>query len=133
MKQPIVKTRKNVLGRDVKITKTGNKKTREVTGNYVSKVRTATDTRGGKRVVKSRLELDPAMSYANVRNVTKYTGVAGLKRAVSSKPGSDRKTVNVVKPNVNPKKAKEEGNKLTVRQFAEKNYKGKNLPKRFKD
>jgi hypothetical protein len=132
-KKPSTKTRTNILGRDVKVTKTGNKKTREVTGNYVSKVRTATDTRGGKRVVKSRIELDPAMNYANVRNVTKFTGIAGLKRAVSSKPGSDRKTVNVVKPNVNPKKAKEEGNKLTVRQFAEKNYKGKNLPKRFKD
>ena len=132
-KKPSTKTRTNLFGRDVKVTKTGNKKTREVTGKYVSKVRTATDTRGGKRVVKSRIELDPAMNYANVRNVTKFTGIAGLKRAVSSKPGSDRKTVTVVKPNVDAKKAKQEGNTLSVRQFAEKNYKGKNLPKRFKD
>lgn len=131
-KKPSVKTRTNLLGRDVKVTKVGNKKTREVTGNYVSKTRTATDTKGGKKVTKSRIEVDPTMGYGSVRNVTKFTGVAGLKRAVSSKPGAVRKTVYDMKAEVDPKRAKESGNKMSVRELAEKKYKGSNLPKRFK-
>lgn len=132
-KKSSVKTRTNLLGRDVKVTKTGNTKTREVTGNYVSKTRTATDTKGGKRVTKSRIEVDPAMGYGSVRNVTKFTGVAGLKRALSSKPGAVRKTVYDMKSEVDPKRAKQSGNKMSVRELAEKKYKGSNLPKRFKD
>jgi hypothetical protein len=132
-KEPSVTTRKNILGRDVKITKTGNKKTREVTGNYVSKTRTATDTKGGKKVTKSRIEVDPAMGYGSVRNVTKFTGAAGLKRALSSKPGAVRKTVYDMKSEVDPKRAKQSGTKMSVRELAEKKYKGSNLPKRFKD
>jgi hypothetical protein len=133
MKQPIVKTRKNVLGRDVKITKTGNKKTREVTGNYVSKTRTATDTKGGKKVTKSRIEVDPAMGYGSVRNVTKFTGAAGLKRALSSKPGAVRKTVYDMKAEVDPKRAKQSGTKMSVRELAQTKYKGGNLPRKFKN
>lgn len=129
-KEPVVKTRKNVLGRDVKITKTGNKKTREVTGDYVSKVRTATDIKGGKKVSKSRVELDPSMGYASVRNVTKFTGPAGLKRAFSTKPGPPRKNVFAINADVNPKRAKEQGNKLSVREVAKKYYKGSNLPRK---
>jgi hypothetical protein len=133
MKQPIVKTRKNVLGRDVKITKTGNKKTREVTGNYVSKTRTSTDTKGGKKVTKSRIEVDPTMGYGSVRNVTKFTGAAGLKRALSSKPGAVRKTVYDMKAEVDPKRAKQSGTKMSVRELAQTKYKGGNLPRKFKD
>jgi len=131
-KEPSVTTRKNILGRDVKVTKTGNTKTREVTGNYVSKTRTATDTKGGKRVVKSRIEVDPVMGYGSVRNVSKYTGIAGLKRSVSSKPGSDRKDVYTMTAQVDPKNAKKVGNKLSVRELAQKKYKGTNLPRKFK-
>jgi hypothetical protein len=133
MKQPVVKTRKNVLGRDVKITKVGNKKTREVTGNYVSKTRTSVDTKGGKKITKSRIEVDPAMGFGSVRNVTKYTGLAGLKRAFSSKPSSVRKTVYDMKSEVDPKRAKQSGNKMSVRELAQTKYKGGNLPRRFKD
>ena len=128
-KDPIV-TRKNLLGRDVKITRTKNKKVREVTGDYVSKVRTATDIKGGKKVSKSRVELDPAMGYASVRNVTKYTGLGGLKRAVSSRQGPPRKDVFSINADVNPKRAKAQGNKLNVREVAKKYYKGTNLPRR---
>lgn len=131
-KDPIVKTRKNLLGRDVKVTKTGNKKTREVTGDYVSKTRTSVATKGGKKVTKSRIEVDPVMNYGSVRNVSKYTGVAGLKRAVSSKPGSDRKSVYKMTAQVDPKGAKLIGNKLSVRELAEKKYKGTNMPRKYK-
>ena len=128
-KDPIV-TRKNLLGRDVKITRTKNKKVREVTGNYVSKVRTATDIKGGKKVSKSRVELDPTMGYASVRNVTKYTGIGGLKRAVSSRQGPPRKDVFSIKAEVDPKRAKKEGQTKSVREVAKKYYKGSNLPRR---
>jgi hypothetical protein len=133
MKKPSVKTRTNLLGRDVKVTKVGNKKTREVTGNYVSKTKTSVDTKGGKKVTKSRIEVDPAMGFGSVRNVTKYTGLAGLKRAVSAKPGTDRKKVYTMKSEVNAKKAKEQGNKLSVRELAKSKYKGTNMPRRYND
>lgn len=133
MNKPIkIKTRKNLLGRDVKVSTSGNKKTREVTGNYVSKTRTSVPTKGGKKVTKSRLEVDPVMNYGSVRNVTKYTGLAGLKRAVSAKPGTERKKVFKLTGEVDPKRAAQTGNKLSVRELVQKKYKGDNMPRKFK-
>jgi len=125
-----VRTRKDIFGRDVKVVKSKNSKTRTVTGDYVAKTRTATDIKGGKRISKSRVELDPSMGYGSVRNVTKYTGAAGLKRAFSTKPGASRKTVYDMKAEVDPKRAKKEGQNKSVRQFAQEKYKGTNFPRR---
>jgi hypothetical protein len=124
-----VRTRKDIFGRDVKVVKTKNSKTRTVTGDYVAKTRTSRDVKGGKRVTKSRIELDKEMGVGNVRNVTKYTGLAGLKRVLT--PNKYRKDVNKVAGVVNPKLAAETGNKKSVTQSIIPRYKGKNLPRTY--
>ena len=131
MKQPSVKTRKDLFGRDVKVTRSGNTKTKEVTGDYVSKTKVVKNIKGGKQVTKSRMEIDPSMGYGSVRNVTKYRGLAGLKKELDMKPSTDRKKVSSMAAGVNPAKAKATKNKLTVREMAQKKYKGTNLPKKF--
>jgi hypothetical protein len=125
-----VRTRKDIFGRDVKVVKSKHTKTRTVTGDYVSKTRTAQDVKGGKRITKSRLELDPSMGVGNVRNVKKYTGIAGLKRTFA--PNKYRKTVDRRGGVVDPKLAAITGNKKSVRELIVPMYKGKNLPRTYK-
>ena len=84
MKQPSVKTRKDLFGRDVKVTRNKDVKTKEVTGNYVAKTKVVKGVKGGSKVTKSRMEVDPSMGYGSVRNVTKYTGLAGLKKELDT-------------------------------------------------
>lgn len=131
MKQPSVKTRKDLFGRDVKVTRDKGVKTKEVTGNYVAKTKVTKGVKGGKQVTKSRIEVDPSMGFGSVRNVTKYTGAAGLKKQLDMNPASKRKKVSSMAAGVNPEKAKLTKNKLTVREMAQKKYKGTNLPKKF--
>lgn len=131
MKQPSVKTRKDLFGRDVKVTRNKGVKTKEVTGDYVAKTKVTKSVKGGKQVTKSRIEVDPSMGFGSVRNVTKYTGAAGLKRQLDMNPTSKRKKVSSMAAGVNPEKAKLTKNKLTVREMAQKKYKGTNLPKKF--
>ena len=127
---PKVRTRKDIFGRDVKVIKTKHSKTRTVTGDYVAKTRTSRDVRGGKKITKSRIELDPSMGVANVRNVTKYTGLAGLKRTLA--PNKYRKDVDKRSGVVDPKLAAATGNKKSVRQTIVPMYKGKNMPRTYK-
>lgn len=131
MKQPSVKTRKDVFGRDVKVTRDKGVKTKEVTGNYVAKTKVVKGVKGGSKVIKSRMEVDPSMGYGSVRNVTKYKGLAGLKKQLDMNPSTDRKKVFSMAAGVNPKVAKATNNKLTVRELAQKKYKGTNMPKKF--
>lgn len=125
-----VHTRKDMFGRDVKVVKSKHTKTRTVTGDYVAKTRTAQDVNGGKRITKSRIELDPSMGVANVRNVKKYTGLAGLKRTVA--PNKYRKTVDRRSGVVDSKLAAATGNKKSVREVIVPMYKGKNMPRTYK-
>lgn len=131
MKQPSVKTRKDLFGRDVKVTRNKGVKTKEVTGDYVSKTKVVKGVKGGKQITKSRMEVDPSMGFGSVRNVTKYTGLAGLKRELDMKKSTDRKKVSSMAAGVNPEKAKANKNKMSVREMAKKKYKGTNLPKKF--
>lgn len=131
MKQPSVKNRKDVFGRDVKVTRDKGVKTKEVTGNYVSKTKVVKGVKGGKQVTKSRMEVDPSMGFGSVRNVTKYTGLSGLKKELDMNKSTDRKKISSMAAGVNPTKAKLTKNKLTVREMAQKKYKGTNLPKKF--
>jgi hypothetical protein len=71
------------------------------------------------------------MGFGSVRNVTKYTGAAGLKRELDMNKSTERKKVSSMAAGVNPSKAKATKNKLTVREMAQKKYKGTNLPKKF--
>lgn len=125
-----VRTRKDVFGRDVKIVKSKHTKTRTVTGDYVAKTRTSRDVNGGKKIMKSRIELDKDMGVGNVRNVTKYTGIAGLKRTFDS--GKLRKDVKKRSGNVDPKLAAASGNKKSVTQTLIPMYRGTNLPRTYK-
>lgn len=131
MKQPSVKTRKDLFGRDVKVTRNKGVKTKEVTGDYVSKTKVVKGVKGGKQITKSRMEVDPSMGFGSVRNVTKYTGAAGLKRELDMKKSTARKKVSSMAAGVNPEKAKVTKNKMSVREMAKKKYKGTNLPKKF--
>jgi hypothetical protein len=131
MKQPSVKTRKDLFGRDVKVTRNKDVKTKEVTGNYVAKTKVVKKVPGGKNITKSRMEVDPSMGYGSVRNVNKYTGLAGLKKELDMKKSTDRKKISTMAAGVNPTKAKLTKNKLTVREMAQKKYKGTNMPKKF--
>lgn len=132
MKQPIVKTRKNILGRDVKITRAGNEKTREVTGNRIAKTTVTKDLKtGGRKITTSKMVVSPREQMVDVINKTKYTGAAGRKRVLDVNPETSRKKKTVKAFNVNPEKAKVTKNKLSVRESAKKAYKGTNLPKKF--
>lgn len=132
MKQPIVKTRKNILGRDVKITRAGNEKTREVTGNRIAKTTVTKDLKtGGRKITTSKMVVSPREQMVDVINKTKYTGAAGRKRVLDVNPETSRKKKTVKAFNVNPEKAKVTKNKLSVRESAKKAYKGTNLPRRY--
>jgi hypothetical protein len=132
MKQPLVKTRKNLLGRDVKITRSGNEKTREVTGNRVAKTTVSKNLKtGGKKITSSKMVISPREQMVDVINKTKYTGAAGRKRMLDVNPDTSRKKTTSKAFGVDPKKAKETKNKLSVRESAKKMYKGTNQPKRF--
>lgn len=131
-KDPIVKTRKNILGRDVKITRAGNEKTREVTGNRVAKTTVTKDLKtGGRKITTSKMVVSPREQMVDVINKTKYTGAAGRKRVLDVNPETSRKKKTVKAFNVNPEKAKVTKNKLSVRESAKKAYKGTNLPRRY--
>lgn len=127
---PIV--RKNLLGRDVKITVDGNTKTREVTGNRMARTKVTKDlSTGGKKVTTSTLKVSPREQMVDVTNKTKYTGAAGRKRMLDVNPSTDKRSSTSKAFAVNPEKAKETGNKLSVRERAQKMYKGKNLPRGY--
>lgn len=131
-KDPIVKTRKNILGRDVKITRAGNEKTREVTGNRVAKTTVTKDLKtGGRKITTSKMVVSPREQMVDVINKTKYTGAAGRKRVLDVNPETSRKKKTAKAFNVNPEKAKVTKNKLSVRESAKKAYKGSNLPRRY--
>lgn len=131
-KDPIVKTRKNILGRDVKITRAGNEKTREVTGNRIAKTTVTKDLKtGGRKITTSKMVVSPREQMVDVINKTKYTGAAGRKRVLDVNPETSRKKKTVKAFNVNPEKAKVTKNKLSVRESAKKAYKGTNLPRRY--
>jgi hypothetical protein len=132
MKQPLAKTRKNLLGRDVKITRAGNEKTREVTGNRVAKTTVTKDLKtGGKKITSSKMVVSPREQMIDVVNKTKYTGAAGRKRVLDVNPETSRKKTTSKAFAVDPKKAKETKNPLSVRQSAKKMYKGTNVPRRY--
>jgi hypothetical protein len=131
-KDPIVTSRRNILGRDVKITRSGNEKTREVTGNRVAKTTVAKNLKtGGKKITSSKMVISPREQMIDVTNKTKYTGVAGRKRMLDVNPETSRKKTTSKAFGVDAKKAKETKNKLSVRESAKKMYKGSNLPRRY--
>ena len=130
MKAPI--ERKNLLGRDVKITRDGNTKTREVTGNKMARTKVTKDLEGGgRKVTTSTIKMSPREKMVDVVNKTKYTGAAGRKRVLDVNPDTKRKTTVAKAFNVNPAKAKATGNKLSVRDKAKKMYKGTNQPRNY--
>lgn len=130
MKAPI--ERKNLLGRDVKITTSGNTKTREVTGNRMAKTTTTKDlASGGKKITTSKIKVSPREQMVDVTNKTKYTGAAGRKRMLDVNPETSRTKTTSKAFAVNPEKAKETKNTLPVREKAKKAYKGTNLPRRY--
>jgi hypothetical protein len=131
-KEPSVKTRTNLLGRDVTVTKSGNTKTREVTGNRVAKTTVSKDLKtGGKKITASKMVVSPRERMVDVVNKTKYTGAAARKRVLDVNPDTSRKKTTSKAFSVNPDKAKVTKNKLSVRESAKKAYKGTNLPRRF--
>lgn len=126
------KTRKNLLGRDVKITREGSTKTREVTGNRVAKTRVSKDLKtGGRKVTVSKIKISPREQMVDVTNKTKYTGAAGRKRMLDVNPSTDRKKTTSKAFAVDAKKAKETNNIFSVRERAKKAYKGTNLPRKY--
>jgi hypothetical protein len=130
MKAPI--ERKNLLGRDVKITTSGSTKTREVTGNKMAKTKVASElTGGGKKVTVSKIKTSPREQIVDVTNTTKYTGAAARKRALDVNPDTKRKATTARAFNVNPIKAVLTGNKLSARDKAKKMYKGTNEPRNY--
>jgi hypothetical protein len=132
MKQPAVKNRKDLFGRDVKVTRDKGVKTKEVTGKYVAKTKVTKNAMGGgKKITKSTLKVSPREQMVDVTNKTKYTGAAARKRVLDVNPETSRKKTTSKAFNVNPAKAIATGNKLSVRESAKKMYKGTNLPKKF--
>jgi hypothetical protein len=130
MKAPI--ERKNLLGRDVKITTSGNTKTREVTGNRMAKTTVTKDVNsGGKKITTSTMKMSPREQMVDVTNKTKYTGAAGRKRMLDVNPATDRKKTTSKAFGVNAAKAKETKNTLSVRESAKKMYKGTNEPRNY--
>ena len=130
MKAPI--ERKNLLGRDVKITTSGNTKTREVTGNRMAKTTVTKDVNaGGKKITTSKIKVSPREQMVDVTNKTKYTGAAGRKRMLDVNPATDRKNTTSKAFAVDAAKAKATKNTMPVREKAQKAYKGTNLPRRY--
>jgi hypothetical protein len=124
--------RKNLLGRDVVITRKGSTKTRQVTGNKVAKVKITKNLKdGGKRITTSKMKMSPKEQGIDVVNKTRYTGAAARKRVLDVNPDTKRSKTNAKFFNVNPEKAKEINNTLSVREKAKKAYKGTNLPRRY--
>ena len=114
MKAPI--ERKNLLGRDVKITTSGNTKTREVTGNKMARTTVTNKLKdGGRKITTSTLKTSPREQVVDVVNKTKYTGAAGRKRVLDVNPDTKRKSTTARAFNVNPVKAVVTGNKLSAR------------------
>lgn len=129
---PIV--RKNLLGRDVKITTDGNTKTREVTGENVAKTRVTKDLKsGGSKITESKMKISPREQMIDVTNKTKYTGEAARKRVLDVNPETSRTKTTSKAFNVDPAKAKETKNTLSVREKAKKSYKGGNVPRNYND
>jgi hypothetical protein len=130
MKAPI--ERKNLLGRDVKITRDKNTKTREVTGNKMARTTVTKDlSSGGKKITKSTLKISPREQMVDVTNKTKYTGVAARKRVLDVNPETSRTKTTAKAFNVDPAKAKETKNTMSVREKAKKAYKGTNEPRKY--
>lgn len=130
MKDPKVKERRNLLGRDVKVTRKGATTTRQVTGEKVAKTKITRDLPGmGKKVTKSRISVNPKTESATVSNSTKYTGLAGLKRTADANPSTKRKTTSSKTYQVAENKNKVRKGVESVRKEAAKAYKGKNMPK----
>lgn len=124
--------RKNLLGRDVKITTSGNTKTREVTGNKMARTTVTKDlSTGGKKVTSSTMKMSPREQMVDVTNKTKYTGAAGRKRMLDVNPTTDRKKTSSKAFGVNAAKAKETKNTMSVRESAKKMYKGTNEPRNY--
>ena len=130
MKAPI--ERKNLLGRDVKITRDGNTKTREVTGNKMARTTVTKDVNtGGKKITTSTIKVSPREQMVDVTNKTKYTGEAGRKRVLDVNPETSRTKTSAKSFNVDPAKAKETKNTMSVRDKAKKAYKGTNQPRNY--
>ena len=131
-KDPIVTSRQNILGRDVKITRAGNEKTREVTGNKMAKTTVTKDLKtGGKKITTSKIKVSPKEQMVDVINKTKYTGAAGRKRVLDVNPETSRKKTTSKAFSVDPAKAKQTKNTMSVREKAKKVYKGTNLPRKY--
>jgi hypothetical protein len=130
MKAPI--ERKNLLGRDVKVTRDGNTKTREVTGNKMARTKVTKDVAsGGKKITTSTIRVSPKEQMVDVTNKTKYTGAAGRKRMLDVNPETDRKKTTTKTFAVDAAKAKQTKNTMPVREKAKKMYKGTNEPRRY--
>jgi len=126
------KIRKNLLGRDVKVTRDGSTKTREVTGNRIAKTTVSKDLKtGGRKVTTSKIKMSPREQMVDVTNKTRYTGAAGRKRMLDVNPSTDRKKTTSKAFSVDPAKAKQTKNTMSVREKAKKVYKGTNLPKKY--
>jgi hypothetical protein len=129
---PIV--RKNLLGRDVKITTEGNTKTREVTGENVAKTKVTKELKsGGSKITESKMKISPREQMIDVTNKTKYTGEAARKRVLDVNPETSRTKTTSKAFSVDPAKAKETKNTLSVREKAKKSYKGSNVPRSYND
>lgn len=126
------KIRKNLLGRDVKVTREGSTKTREVTGNRMAKITVTKNLKtGGKKITTSKIKVSPKEQMVDVINKTKYTGAAGRKRVLDINPETSRKKTTSKAFSVDPEKAKQTKNTMSVREKAKKVYKGTNLPRRY--
>lgn len=126
------KIRKNLLGRDVKVTREGSTKTREVTGNRMAKTTVTKNLKtGGKKITTSKIKISPKEQMVDVINKTKYTGAAGRKRVLDVNPETSRKKTTSKAFSVDPEKAKQTKNTMSVREKAKKVYKGTNLPRRY--
>jgi hypothetical protein len=141
-----VKTRTNLLGRNVKITREGSKKTREVQGTRVSKYRSSRPTEDrysglkGNKVIKSKVVSNPRKGSIDVMNMEKTTGLLGLSKVLDS----DKKTKRIKSASyhitsnpseISRKKKRGENiseSKANVRQTALKYYRGSSLPKNTK-
>jgi len=129
---PIV--RKNLLGRDVKITVDGNTKTREVTGDRMARTKVTKDlSTGGKKITTSTMKMSPREQMVDVTNKTKYTGAAARKRVLDVNPETSRKKTTSKAFAVDAEKAKQTKNTLSVREKAKKAYKGTNEPRNYND
>jgi hypothetical protein len=143
-------TRKNLLGRDVKITKTPTTKTREVTGDFVAKKKVKTNLKGttqirnpftgtkrfekvdiGKRVSTSKIKVNRKNDSIDVTNKTKYTGSAGRTKNWDDNPKTNRKKTTVRTYMEDPNNVSRIKKNVPLEEKAAKAYKGKNLPRRY--